>query len=409
MPGLVEQKVTALIRSLPKSLRRAFVPAPDTARQILERLTFAKGNLVMTVAAELTALSGQGVRTEDFDLDSLPEHLLINVRLVDNKRKTIAEGRNIDALRNEIQQHEENKTLPITRSPEEQQWLRKGFTKWDWADLPAHIEITRAGMKLKAYPSLKDEQKSVALTLCQTAAEATSVLRQGLRRLILLQEYDRVNRQIIHLPELSTIHKLAQYIPGMDVKEQLRLLLVERAWLSPKDLPRTKAAFTPFVVEGRKRVFAVVQEIQKLIPVTLRDHKHLQAELSTTDVPDWRILLASMHGQLASLIHPRFLEDTPWPWLIQFPRYLQCIRQRLDRLNSGGLQKEMTLYRDFQQYENRYWERTKEHNRQHRSDPMLSHYRWMLEEFRVSLFTPKLGTAIKISGPQLDAHWQKVT
>ncbi|MCR9199520.1 MAG: ATP-dependent RNA helicase HrpA [Planctomycetaceae bacterium] len=409
VPGLVEQKVTALIRSLPKSLRRAFVPAPDTARQILERLTFGKGNLVMTVAAELTALSGQGVRTEDFDLDSLPEHLLINVRLVDNKRKTIAEGRNIDALRNEIQQHEENKTLPITRSPEEQQWLRKGFTKWDWADLPPHIEITRAGMKLKAYPSLKDEQKSVALTLCQTAAEATSVLRQGLRRLILLQDYDRVNRQIIHLPELSTIQKLAHYIPGMDVKEQLRLLLVERAWLSPKDLPRTKAAFTPFVVEGRKRVFAVVQEIQKLIPVTLRDHKHLQAELSTTDVPDWRILLASMHGQLASLIHPRFLEDTPWPWLIQFPRYLQCIRQRLDRLNSGGLQKEMTLYRDFQQYENRYWERTKEHNRQHRSDPMLSHYRWMLEEFRVSLFTPKLGTAIRISGPQLDAHWQKVT
>lgn len=409
VPGLVEQKVTALIRSLPKNIRRAFVPAPDTAREVIKKITFGKGNLMMTVADRLSEISGQVVRSEDFDLSGLPEHLLINVRLVDNKRKTIAEGRNIDGLRNEIQQHEDNQTLPLTRSPEEEQWLRKGFLKWDWTDLPENISITRAGMKLKAYPSLRDEQTSVALMLCQTAAEATAELRRGLRRLILILEHDRVKRQIDHMPELPIIRQLGTAISKFDVEEQLKLLLVERAWMSPKDVPRCKAVFDPFVVDGRKRVSAVVREIQKLVPDLLRQYRHLKADLDTTDVPDWRILLSNMRGQLDSLIHAQFLEDTPWPWLIQVPRYLQCLRQRLDRLNSGGLQKEMTLFRDFQRYEIRYWERVKEHVRQQRVDPMLSHYRWMLEEFRVSLFAQKLGTAIKVSGAQLDQHWERVT
>ena len=116
-----------------------------------------------------------------------------------------------------------------------------------------------------------------------------------------------------------------------------------------------------------------------------------------------------MIQQLHELVHPRFLETTPWPWLIQLPRYMTCMRMRLDRLNSGGLNKEQTMLQDFARYYLRFVERRHEHAKQNHIDPMLDHYRWMLEEFRVSLFAQKLGTAITVSGPKLDEHWQKVS
>lgn len=409
VPGLVEQKVTALIRSLPKHLRRAFVPAPDTAKDVLQKIEFGKGNMMMSVADRLSIIAGEPIRVEDFDLASLDDHLSFNIRLVNDKKKTLAEDRNFDTLRKEIQQHEDNNTLPITRSPEEEQWRRTGFTSWDFANIPNSIPITRAGMKLNAFPAIKDDGKSVSLMLCQTAAEANAELRRGLRRLMLLAESDRINRQINHLPGLAEIQLLAKSIPGMKPKSQLKLLLVERAYLSPKQTPRSKAEFDQFLLQGRKRISAVVQEILKLIPGVLRDYRQTQIDLSATNVPMWDMLVRNMQNQLSALVYPTFLENTPWPWLVQFPRYLGCIRSRLDRLNSAGLQKEMILHTDFARYENRYLERRQEHVKQHRVDPMLAHYRWMLEEFRVSLFAPKLGTAIKVSGGQLDEHWLKVT
>jgi ATP-dependent helicase HrpA len=101
--------------------------------------------------------------------------------------------------------------------------------------------------------------------------------------------------------------------------------------------------------------------------------------------------------------------DTPWPWLIQFPRYLTAIRQRLQRLASGGLKTETSLLQEFVPWHRRYEERLKQHQSQHRSDPMLEHYRWMLEEYRVSLFAQKLGTAIAVSTKKLEEQWQRVT
>lgn len=408
VPGLVEQKVTALIRSLPKTLRRAFVPAPDTAKQVLQKIEFGQGNMMMTVAEQLSTISGESVRAEDFDLESLDDHLSVNIRLIDNRKKTIAEDREIDVLRSEIQAHEDNQTLPITRSPEEEQWRRTGFTNWDFADIPVSVSINRAGMKLQAFPAIRDDETSVSLMLCQTATEATAELRRGLRRLILLLEKDRIKRQIDHLPDLRQIELLGASIPGFFPKSQLQLLLVERAYLSPKEVPRSKAEFDVFVKQGRKRIAVVVQEIVKLVPGLLRQYQQTKVDLEATKVPVWNMLVGNMQNQLSALVYDKFLESTPWPWLIQVPRYLTCIRQRLDRLNSGGLQKEMTMHADFVRYENRYLERRREHQNQHRVDPMLAHYRWMLEEFRVSLFAHKLGTAIKISGGQLDKQWLNV-
>ena len=190
---------------------------------------------------------------------------------------------------------------------------------------------------------------------------------------------------------------------------QLQFLMVERAYLSPRETPRTQAVFEEFLRNGRKRLGVVVQEFVQLLPGLLKQYLDTQRMLADADGPEWSGQIADMQQQLHRLVNPTFLADTPWPWLIQFPRYMTCIRMRLDRLNSGGLNTERTLQLDFSRYENRYLARQTQMIEQQRSDPMLNHYRWMLEEFRVSLYAQKLGTAINVSGPRLDEQWERVT
>ena len=409
VPGLFGQKVTALIRSLPKNLRRNFVPAPDTAQQIVAGLEFGKGNLLSVVALELSKIAGVPVRPEDFDQTLLPDHLLANVRVHDDNRKKIAENRDLDKLRQTLMHRSNQESVKSSRSSEELQWHRTGFTSWDFADIPASIAIDRAGMKIQSFPALRDDDTSVALTLCDTAATAQATLRRGLRRLILLTDESRIRRQVEHLPHLQKLRQQAASVRGLNLTSQLQFLMVERAYLSPKDTPRTQAVFEQFLQNGRKRLGVVVQEFVQLLPGLLKQYQDTQRMLADADGPGWSGLIADMQHHLHRLVNPAFLAETPWPWLIQFPRYMTCIRKRLDRLNSGGLNTERTLQLDFSRYENRYLDRQAQILKQHRSDPMLDHYRWMLEEFRVSLYAQKLGTAITVSGPRLDEQWERVT
>ena len=409
VPGLVERKVTELIRSLPKDLRRSFVPAPDTARQIVLGFEFGKGNLLSVMAAALSKIAGEPVRPEAFNQTALPGHLRVNVRVVDSQGQPIAENRDIDQLRHSLLQQATAEAEQVAPSPEERQWHRSGFKGWDFADIPASISIARAGMQIRSFPALRDDETSVALTLCQSANEAQAMLRKGLRRLILLIDEQRIRRQIDHLPGLNQIRLLASSIRGLNVTAQLQLLMVERAYLSPKETPRTQAAFEQFLEEGRRRIGVVVQEFVQLLPGLLKHYHDTRQILDSTSGPGWEPIIAGMQQQLNALLHSRFLEDTPWPWLIQFPRYMTCIRKRLDRLNSGGLNRERLLEQDFAQYATRYVQRQQEHRKQRLQDPMLEHYRWMLEEFRVSLFAQKLGTAIKVSGRKLDEQWERVS
>jgi ATP-dependent helicase HrpA len=108
------------------------------------------------------------------------------------------------------------------------------------------------------------------------------------------------------------------------------------------------------------------------------------------------------------LIQPNFLVETPWPWLIQYPRYFTGIRQRLLRLSSGGLKTEQSLENDLSPWLARYEQKLKDHQRQQIVDPMLMHFRWMLEEYRIQLFAQKLGTAVSVSAAKLDEQWGRI-
>ena len=415
VPGLLEQKVLALIRALPKHLRRHFVPAPETAKLVASDLEFGKGDLLTGMASRLSQLGGERFDSREFDLSTLDDHLKFNICVVDDQRKKIIEGRELKELRATLIQKANaavasaEKTAAVSGpSPEEAQWQRKGFKAWDFFEIPEHIEIKRAGMLLRSFPSLRDDGETVGLTLCQTPEDAARILRKGLQKLILLTERRRILIQIGNMPQISQVKVLSSSIKGLELMNHLSLLMVERAYLSDQPLARNKGAFDRTLQRGRERLGVIAQEFVQFLPHLFQQFHETRRMLEQTRGPGWDHLLNNMKAQLSALVYPAFLIETPWPWLIQYPRYFMGIRQRLQRLTSGGLKTEQSLEAEFAPWLARSEQTLKDHQRQQRIDPMLIHYRWMLEEFRIQLFAQKLGTAISVSAAKLEEQWARI-
>jgi len=416
VPGLLEQKVLALIRALPKSLRRHFVPAPDSARLVASDLEFARGDFLHSVAVRLGQLSGERISAQDFDASQIPDHLKFNIRVLDDQKKTLIEGRDLKLLRATLAERvtraaseADRRAAAVGPTAEESQWLRTGFKGWDFFDIPEHIEIVRAGMSLRAFPTLRDDGETVALMLCQTPEDARRQLRNGLRKLFLLVEKKRILTQVGNLPQVTKTRVLATTVKGLEFTSSVALLMTDRAWLADSQLPRTKHAFEASLRQGRDRLPVAAQELTQFLPVVFQQYHETRAALELAKGPGWEPLVKSLQQQLAGLVTPDFLAVTPWPWLIQFPRYLAAIRQRLLRLGSGGLRTEMSLEAELQPWLMKYEQKRREHQRQQRVDPMLEHLRWMIEEFRVQLFAQKLGTAISVSQTKLEEQFVRVS
>ncbi|MCA9064553.1 MAG: ATP-dependent RNA helicase HrpA, partial [Planctomycetaceae bacterium] len=406
VPGLLEQRVLALIRSLPKARRVHFVPAPDSAAAVCRTLTFAKGDLTAAMAARLSEMSGERIEARMFDAAAVPDHLKFNIRVVSHEGTVLADHRDLHGLRMKLSQSAEQ-TSPEARAVEEEQWHRTGFRSWEFADIPRSITILRAGMAIHAFPAVTDQQDSVALTLCMTADQAAAELRRGLRRLFLLTDAKRIRAIVDTLPGIQQVRMHAAVLKKADINSQLQLLVADRAYLPGNELPRCRAVFETALKAGRERLGTVAQELQQFLPACFELHHQTKMALDRARGPGWDPVISDLREQLSELFVPQFLTETPWPWLIQFPRYLQAIRQRLQRLESGGLRTELQLLSQFTPFRQRWVERNRKNQKSGRHDPMLDHYRWMLEEFRVSLFAQKLGTAITVSGPKLDEQWER--
>ena len=167
VPGLLEEKVEALVRSLPKQVRRSLGPAPDVARRVVGELQFADGPFLPRVAQSLSKIAGERILPEAFAVDRLPPHLLLNVRVIDERGKTLTQGRDLAAIREEVGMREEP-AAPVGPSP----WHRDGIKTWDFGELPNQIEVRRGGVVLTKYPALVDLGESAALRLVDSAVLA---------------------------------------------------------------------------------------------------------------------------------------------------------------------------------------------------------------------------------------------
>ena len=329
----------------------------------------------------------------------------MNVRVVGPGGKPLASGRDLEAIRERLGA-EVPRSLAAVADP---RWNRQGLRQWDFDELPRQVELRRGMMTVPAYPALVDRQSEVALRLLDTPERADHETRFGLRRLCLWAAQRELQTQVEWLPGAEKVQVYAASIPGLNLQGQLMELLADRAFVAELPLPRTRAEFDQRVGAGRERIGLAVQDLARLLGPLWEAYHQARLALEQAAVPKWRHATDDVRGQLAELLRPDFLSATPWRWLQQYPRYLRAVAARLERLSAGSLARDREATGDLAARWQAYLARAESHRQRDLFDPELIQYRWMLEEYRVSLFAQKLGTAVPVSAVRLDRQWERVS
>ncbi len=403
VPGLLEEKITALIRSLPKAQRTSFIPAPDVARRVRGMLRFGQGDFLREVVRCLNCLGSQQVAVEDFDVSRLPPHLSLNVQVVDVDGRLGPHGRDVEQLAREA--------AAPTRAIEPSQpdpWQREGITTWDFGELHAEQLRSLGGFQITVFPALVDRGDTVSLAILDHPLEACAATRAGIRRLYVLQQRRRLDSQVPNLPQWKEMNLWAVGLMTPDnLKSDVRDLLADRAFLTtPDTLPRTQGEFQSRLENAVERISLAAQDVARLLPKIFERYQGVRLALEADRRGTDEAMRADVIAQLSQLLVPHFLLETPWEWLQEYPRYLAAIQTRLGRPASGkdGQQREALarLWRE-------YLRLREMADLAGREEPELRQLRWMFEELRVSFFAQSLGTRCSVSVAKLQkwlARWK---
>ena len=404
IPGLLEEKIHALLKGLPKDVRRLIVPLPDTAREVYRRLAYGEGDLHAQVATILREITREAIDPQWLAQAELPSHLRLHVKVIDQQGEMLATGQDLEQLRQNL-----GKTAAREfSSGADPRWKQTGLTKWTCGDLPEQVTVEQGGVPWVGYPALHDDGSSVSLMLCDTPERALLEMHGGLLRLCVLNAGREARQQINWLPGLEQMLLQAVTLPGMtDFKGQLFELMLERACLTQQPWPRTAEQFDQFLKQGRLRVGAAVQELLLTIPALLKEFHAARRAIEELRAPAFAAVRNDLIRQVTELVAPGFLSQTPWVWLQQYPRYFQSIQARIRKLPAGGMAREQKALLEILPRWQAWWQRREAHRERGWVDPQLIAYRWWLEEFRVSLFSQELRTAVPVSVKRLDELWAK--
>ncbi len=425
VPGLLEEKVVALIKSLPKERRRLFVPVPETAKAVLKQIKFGEGDVTAAVAAVLTKLSGQRIDPSEIREADLPPHLRISVKVLGANGKTLGVSRDLDQLRGQLGAKASASFSAIDHS----QWNRDGLSDWDFDVLPPSVDLEHGGLKLKGYPSLVDGGENVSLRLADSAERAAFDTRLGLRRLFVIAASKELKKQVQHLPELGRWQMLTATLPDKGRLSQLLIeLIAERAMFVGQvfnlpvqskstgsgqvenlpHVPRTKSQFQDRVRAAKAQIPSAVQEVLELIGPLLAAYTEARQAIAGCRLPFAQTAVADCREQLARLTEAGFLTTTAWDWLQQFPRYFRGIAIRLKKIAAAGQARDQRAMTEIEPRWRKLLARLDAAKQSGRYEPELATCHWMLEELRVSLFAQELRTAIPISPQRWDKQWEQV-
>jgi len=389
VPGLLEERVVGLLRSLPKGLRRHFVPAPDFARAALERMPSREGPLLPALGETLETITGTRVPPDAWRPDSLEPHLIMRFRVLDPDGAEAASGRDLPALKARLgdtagAHFDRTRPDDITR---------EGITRWDFGPLPEFVEFDHQGAQLRAYPALADAGDSVDLRLEPDPDSARHLQRGGLRRLFLLGCHRIVRDLRRQLPEIQ--HACLHYaaLGGCDaLRDQILAAAAERVFLAQTPWPRDAQRFEARLEAGRAELTPAAMELSRRAARILADWHSLRRRLDG-DLPlSWIEAARDIRDQLEHLVPADFLLATPPAVLPELPRYLQAIDRRLQRLEQAP-DKDRRLRVDIEPM----WAEAKRLLAVHPEDPRVLHFRYRVEELRVSVFAQELGTREKVS------------
>ena len=404
VPGLLSAKIEAMIRSLPKNLRVRFVPVPDTVHKIIPHVEFGASDIRTALAAVLSRHAGIRISPNEFDETRIPPQLHLNIRVIGEKGKTIAENRDLMTLRTQLGIRS-SETFAEYHDPK---WNRENMRGWEIDELPEKISIRRHGLILKAYPTLIDHGDSISMKLLEQRERSFHETRKAIRRLFVYHTAREMATQIQWFPKLNECAIRTSSIPGFHLRTEMTDLIAERAMNIGDSFPRSRQAFDTLLIAAKKRIPIAIQELTGLIgPMSENYHKSRMLMDECSRVSRWNDAISDATMQMDSLMFPGFLTETPWEWMRHFPRYLKGIQVRMESLRGGSETRDRNGIALIKPLWEQYTEKLRWTESQNIFDPELLQYRWMLEEYRISLFAQRLGTAFSVSPKRLAAQWEK--
>ncbi|MTC32171.1 ATP-dependent RNA helicase HrpA [Providencia alcalifaciens] len=405
VPGLRHELIVALIKSLPKPIRRNFVPAPNYASAFLERVPMPEGSVLDKLERELRRMTGVTVERESWQLDQLPAHLKMTYRVVNDKNKTVAEGQDLDALKNSLKEKVQETLSEVVDDGIEQ----SGLHIWSFGELPQRYEQKRGGYSVKAYPALVDEKNSVGIRVFETEFEQQQAMWGGVRRLLLLNIPSPIKYLHEKLPNKS---KLGLYFnPYGKVLELIddciacgidQLIATyggavwnEEQFESLKEYARA---------ELNDVVVNIAKQVEQILTAVFAINKRLKGRVDFS----MALALSDVKAQMSGLVFKGFVTEQGWKRLPDILRYLNGIERRLEKLaidpnrDRAQMSKVEHVQTLWQQWMSKLTPLQKQL-------PEVQEVRWMIEELRISLFAQQLGTPYPISDKRIIQTMESLT
>ena len=432
VPGMLKDKIQALLKSLPQRPRSRFVPLPENAARLANELSapevFGAGGLTEVLLKKVRDETSLDIKRTDFKLDMLSAHFFMNFKVVDEHGRQLGQGRNLGALKAELGSKARGafqalaglklattaeKLEPAKLGSEKSvsdpnfadpNFLNQKYTTWSFGELPELMEISKGGQSLIGFPALVDMGDAVSVEVFDEPDVAAAKNRAGLRRLFALQIKDALKYLEKNIPDLQKMAVAYMPLGGADeLKAQIIDVALNRAFLL-EPLPNDETGFKRRTDEGRGRLTLIANEVARLASGVLSEFALAQRKIKDTkNAPD---ATADCTQQLQRLLPKNFLTTTPWPQLQHAARYLKAISLRLEKYRADPARDALRLA-ELKPLEQKYWRLVAE--RKGQTDARMLEFRWLLEELRVSFFAQELRTPQPVSVKRLEKAWAQLS
>ena len=433
VPGLLEEKLIALLKSLPKRLRRQLVPIPDTARQLLPKMLQASARsepFWKSLCEVCSKQIGEPVEKSDFDSDSLPEHLRFRIELKDPQGKNLIVTRQIETLQQaafqQIDENHQGVGQGGKATPSNYPWQRQGMQQWDIPELPEKVIELLGGVRMERYPSLVWGDSKASTILYDHPHLAEQQLRECLIRLWSSNQRREIKSQIQYLPKWTqcglwlsdrfNANALSEFVSLL----MARLALVEIQWAKDtgrfEPCPRTLLDWEALKAGSVQRIGMAAGEVARWLQKFVEAYYHVRRHKESMPKALWD-QCKEIQAQLDGLMDPAHALHTPWVYVKDLPRFLGAMSIRLEKLKLGGVQKDQQLDSGPAQAAQDYTQRLSnlenqlafsKHKSKWHPSGLLLEYRWMIEEYRVSVHAQKLGTRLSVSPKRIEKIQQQL-
>jgi ATP-dependent helicase HrpA len=406
IPGMLHEKIVALIRSLPKKIRKNFVPAPDFADACVDALQPSETPLITALANLLKKMTGVLIPYDVWNIDNISLHLLMNFRVIDNTGQVLAEGRDLQKIKNDLQACADEASSEECVPDAGVAYDRDNVSPEVLDTMTDSVELDLNGVTIRAYPALVKDGTRVNLRVKDNRKEAITETQQALRQLYIKALPEQVKHLKTSIPDIQTLClKYADFGTCEEFKMNIINRTIDDVFLY--DAVKDSSEFYARLEKGKSQLYEKAQQWCHLISSILDSYREIkkilkQPALSQLDT------VADIQLQLEHLFPANFIMCTEPAWLQQYPRYLNGIKKRYEKAKSNAT-RDRQLRLEFAGLWNEYIKRFKLQQKQHIDSVQLRHYRWMLEEYRISLFAQELKTKFPISAKRLKKYWDDLS